>query len=185
MNTKKIDDYLKKLKFCIDSIDYNHIKFVAQTFNQIKKNKKTIYICGNGGSAANADHISNDLMLGLNKKKQGYKIVSLSSNIAKISCIGNDLGYKKIYSHQLNELASEGDLLICLSGSGNSPNIINALRVAKKKKIFSICILGYSGGKAKKFADYSIHYKVDDMQISEDMQMIFFNCVMKFLSQIF
>ena len=185
MNTIKIDDYFKKLKLCIDLIKYDQIQFVAQAFNQIKKNKKTIYICGNGGSAANADHISNDLMLGLNKKKQGYKIVSLSSNIAKISCIGNDLGYEKIYSHQLNEVASKGDLLICLSGSGNSPNIINALKIAKKKKILSICMLGYSGGKARKFSDYSVHFKVNDMQISEDMQMIFFNSVMKFLSQTF
>jgi D-sedoheptulose 7-phosphate isomerase len=182
---KKVAEYLNSLKLSIDSIHYDQIKFVSALFNKIKKNKKIIYICGNGGSAANADHISNDLMLGLNKKKQGYKIVSLSSNIAKITCIGNDLGYEHIYSHQLSEIATKGDLLICLSGSGNSPNIINALKVAKKKNIFSVCILGYSGGAALKLADYPIYFKIDDMQISEDMQMIFFNSVMKFLSQSF
>lgn len=176
---KFVKIYHKNLKEQIDKINPKDINFVSGLFvKKLKKNKK-IYICGNGGSAANADHISNDLMLGLNKKKEGFSIVSLSSNIAKISCIGNDLGYDKIYSHQINEICQKQDLLIVLSGSGNSKNIVNAVKTGKKRGMTVLAVLGFDGGIVKKISDKSIHFKIHDMQVSEDMQMIFFNSVMK------
>lgn len=173
----------KYLNTLITNINYLSLnqKKISFLKNLVKKTstKNTIFICGNGGSSANAEHISNDFMLGLNKKKMGAKIINLSSNSAKITCIANDLSYEEIYSHQLKILGKKNDLLICLSGSGNSQNIINAIKVARTKKIITYSILGYSGGTVKKLSDYFFHFPVNDMQISEDMQLILMNTVMK------
>tara|TARA_A100001388_G_C28746658_1_gene489833 strand:+ start:23 stop:601 length:579 start_codon:yes stop_codon:yes gene_type:complete len=185
MHKKKFQNYkyLEDLTEQILDLDTSKINKISQIFLKKFNQKKNIFICGNGGSAANADHISNDLMLGLNKRKKGVKIISLNSNIPKLTCIANDIGYDSIYSHQLNLLGSRGDLLIVLSGSGNSKNIINALRAAKKKKMFSFGLLGYDGGKSIKLCDDFIHFRINDMQVSEDLQLITMNQVMKILSK--
>ena len=131
---KIVKNYFNDVKAQIDTINYGDILKVGSILKKAKKNKKKIYVCGNGGSAANANHISNDLMLGLNKKKQGFPFISLSANFAKNSCIANDLSYDRIYSHQILEIAEAGDVLILLSGSGNSKNIIKVLAKAKQKE---------------------------------------------------
>ena len=177
--------YLKNLVKYIKKITSKNIDLIVNIFLEAKKNKKTIYICGNGGSAANANHISNDLMLGLNSKKFGFKIISLSSNIAQISCIANDINYSNIFSHQLKILCSEGDVLIVLSGSGNSKNIIEAIKVANRLNMHTLSILGFEGGKAKKISKENIHFKINDMQISEDLQMVLFNSAMKKMQKFF
>ena len=149
---------------------------------------KNIYICGNGGSGANAIHLANDLHYGAGacgKKPivKGLKVEALTANPAVITCLGNDIGYDKIFSHQLINKASKGDLLIALSGSGNSQNILNALETAKKIGVYSYAILGYSGGKCKKLAKYPIHFEIEDMQIAEDMQLIVGHMCMQWLAE--
>jgi D-sedoheptulose 7-phosphate isomerase len=101
----KEKSYLRELIKQISVLDLEKLDLLYSLIKKVQINKKTIYICGNGGSAANANHISNDFMLGLNKRKLGIKIISLSSNIAKISCIANDLDYSLIYSHQIKKLS--------------------------------------------------------------------------------
>ena len=96
--------------------------------------------------------------------------------------MANDIGYENVYAHQLGVKGREGDILICLSGSGNSRNIINALEKAKEMGIYSFAILAYSGGKCLKLADTSIHIPIDDMQIAEDSQVIIGHICMQWLS---
>ena len=108
----------------------------------------------------------------------------MSSNFSKISCIANDINYSEIYSHQVKTIGNKGDLLVVLSGSGNSKNIIKALNVAKKKKIKTLALLGFDGGIAKKKCDHFVHFNINDMQIAEDMQLITMNMVMKYISKI-
>ena len=184
MQITKINNYKENLIKEIKKLSVKDIKKISNLFLKISKNNKQILICGNGGSAANSEHISNDLMLGLNKKKIGLRILSLSSNFSKISCIANDINYSEIYSHQVKTIGNKGDLLIVLSGSGNSINIIKALNVAKKKKIKTLALLGFDGGIARKKCDYFVHFNINDMQIAEDMQMITMNMVMKYISTI-
>ena len=100
-----------------------------------------------------------------------------------MTCLANDVGYDYVYSEQLAVLAETGDLLIVLSGSGNSPNIIRVLKQAKTMSIKSCAILGYSGGQCKSLADFSIHFAIDDMQIAEDMQLVVGHMLMKWLYQ--
>lgn len=174
--------YINNLISQIKLIKKGDLLFVMQKIKETNDNCRTVYICGNGGSAANAEHISNDLMLGTNKLKKGFKVNSLTSNFSKISCIANDISYNKIYSHQINITGNKNDLLIVLSGSGNSRNITEVIKSAKRKKIFTIGILGFNGGIAKKLLDYTVHFKINDMQISEDLQLIFFNSIVKELN---
>ena len=118
---------------------------------EVWKKNKTVYVCGNGGSAGNANHIANDLIFAAGKKnKKGIKVESLASNPAIITCLANDIGYENIFSEQIKVKGISGDLLIVLSGSGNSKNVINAIKEAKKKNLDTFAILGFDGGKCKK-----------------------------------
>jgi D-sedoheptulose 7-phosphate isomerase len=145
---------------------------------------KCIYICGNGGSAGNAIHLANDLIYGAGMTNgRGLRAEALSANAAVLTCLANDTGYENIYSEQLRVKGAEGDILIALSGSGNSPNIVRAIETAKDIGMKTFAILGYSGGKCKEIADHPIHFEVDDMQIAEDLQLIVGHICMQWLSE--
>ena len=149
--------------------------------------KKQVFICGNGGSAANAIHIANDLHYGIGACGEGpiipgMRVEALPANAGIITCLANDTGYENIYAKQLMAKANDGDILIALSGSGNSSNIINAIKTAKDLNMKTIAVLAYSGGKCKDMADISIHFPINDMQIAEDTQLIIGHLCMQWLA---
>ena len=119
----------------------------------IKKNNR-IFICGNGGSAAEANHLAAEFVVRLNPKinRAAYPVISLASNSSILTACGNDYGFNNIFSRSLEALGKRGDLLITLSTSGNSKNIIEVLKMAKKKNIDTVSLLGSGGGKAKKMS---------------------------------
>ncbi len=162
--------------------DWSSTIALTQALARAWKQKRRVFICGNGGSGANANHWANDFLYPVSKKiGSGLKIISLAANPSVITCLANDEGYDEIFSAQLKVLAEPGDLLIVLSGSGNSPNILRVLQTARQMKLRSFAVLGYSGGKALKLADAAIHFKVDDMQLAEDFQVILGHLVMRAL----
>ena len=184
-NKKLVNQYSERLIKTIKLEKYNKINFLYKKIFETWKKGKTIYICGNGGSAGNANHIANDLIFAAGKKnKSGLKVESLASNPSIITCLANDIGYENIFSEQIKVKGTKGDLLIALSGSGNSKNIINAIRTAKKKNLYTFAILGFNGGKCKKIVNNYVHYQINDMQISEDMQMIVLNmCIQELMKK--
>src|SRR5207302_11303968 len=108
---------------------------------------RQVFICGNGGSAANAAHLANDFVYGISKRLgSGIRISALSANPSVLTCLANDCGYDAVFSMQLAVQARPGDVLIALSGSGNSPNIVNALEQAKAMRLKTYSIVGYDGG---------------------------------------
>jgi D-sedoheptulose 7-phosphate isomerase len=111
------------------------------------------------------------------------KVEALSANAAVLTCLGNDIGYENIFSHQIKIKADADDVLIALSGSGNSPNIINAIDMGNSLQMQTFAILGFTGGKAKNIAQHAIHFSVDDMQISEDLQVIVGHMLMQYLNR--
>jgi D-sedoheptulose 7-phosphate isomerase len=145
----------------------------------------SVYLCGNGGSAANAIHLANDFLYGVGLRKgKGLKVEALSANPAVVTCLANDLGYDHIFSAQLHVKGAPGDVLIALSGSGNSPNIIKAIERANAIGMKTFAILGFSGGKCKDLAQTSLHFPVDDMQIAEDLQTVVGHiCMQRLLSE--
>lgn len=122
------------------------------------KNGNKVYICGNGGSAGEAQHFAAEFLVRLNPKKnrKPYPIISLAMDTSTLTACGNDFNFKYIFSRNLEALGKKQDLLIVLSTSGNSQNIIEVLKVAKKKKITSLSLLGFNGGKAKKFSNFNV-----------------------------
>lgn len=136
-----------------------NLKNINQISNIIANSLKkagTIFWCGNGGSASDSQHLSAELIGRLKKNRRPLRSISLSSNISAITCISNDFGYDKIFSRQIEGLANKNDVIICISTSGNSKNILEALKMAKKKRIKTISFLGSEGGKAIKFSQNSI-----------------------------
>lgn len=173
MQKKEASKYITNLNKIINKIDLKGIEQLSKKIKKIWKQKKSVYICGNGGSAANAIHIANDLIYGIGMgKKPGLNVEALPANSSVITCLANDTGYENIFSAQIKSKGKKDDLLICLSGSGNSKNILNVIKQAKKIKMDTFGIFGYDGGKAKSIIHNYIHTKIDDMQISEDMQLI-------------
>lgn len=179
---KTLDEYVANTKKMLDCIDKDAIHTLCEAMLDCWKEGRQIFVCGNGGSNANAIHIANDLIYGIAKStSKGMRCHALGANNAVITCLANDEGYDSVFSLQLKALANQGDILLVLSGSGNSSNIVEVIRVAKEMNVKSFGILGFSGGKAKTQLDCPIHFPIDDMQISEDMQMI----VVHMLSQYF
>jgi len=165
----------------MNCFDWSSVEALSQALLCCHQQGNRVFICGNGGSAANAVHIANDLLYGSVPQGRGIKAVALSTNIAVITCVANDIDYADVFSYQLATHGEAGDLLIALSGSGNSENIIRTIQQASSMDIHSFAILGYSGGCCKELADTPIHFPVNDMQIAEDLQLIVGHMVMQYL----
>lgn len=149
------------------------LRLLTVQIDKIRFEKGRVFLCGNGGSAANANHWANDLIYGAAKGGQGgVRAHSLSANTSVLMCLANDTGYENIFSGQLEVLASPGDILVALSGSGNSPNILRAIEVGNHMEMQTWAIVGFDGGKALELARHAIHFPVHDMQIAEDLQMV-------------
>ena len=176
------NEYSLRLQDVLAKSDWSPVVKLAEDLQLCLKENRRLFICGNGGSAGNAIHLANDFLYGIAKRSGGgLKVLSLSDNPAVITCLANDLGYDQIFSEQLAVQGEKNDLLIVLSGSGNSPNIIRVINQAKKMNIKSYAILGFDGGQCKELADVAIHFSVNDMQIAEDMQIVVGHMIMQWL----
>ena len=174
--------YSSKLQEVLASSDWSSVNLLAQDMLRCWQERRQVFFCGNGGSAGNAVHLANDFLYGIAKRTGGgLKVQALSANSAVMTCLANDVGYESIFSEQLAVQAQAGDLLIALSGSGNSPNIVRVIEQAKAMDVKSYAILGFTGGKCKELADVPIHFPVNDMQIAEDMQLIVGHMMMQWL----
>ena len=177
-------NYSRRLQEVLAGANWAEVATLASDLLECWKGGRQVFLCGNGGSAGNAMHLANDLLYGISKSKgHAIRVTALPSNSSVVTCLANDQGYEDIFSHQLAVLAREQDVLIALSGSGNSPNIVKALEQSKEMGMKSFAVLGFSGGKAKSLADVPIHFEIDDMQIAEDMQLVVGHMVMQWLYQ--
>jgi len=155
---------------------------LANALLEAWRSDKSIYFCGNGGSAGNAIHLANDFIYGAGRGLgKGLKVEALSANPAVLTCLANDIGYDQIFAEQIRVKGQPGDVLVALSGSGNSPNILRALDVGNELGLKTFAILGFDGGKSKQLAQFPIHFPVQDMQIAEDLQLIVGHICMQWL----
>jgi D-sedoheptulose 7-phosphate isomerase len=177
--------YVERLNQTLAGTDWGQVEQMAHAIRDCWAKGRRVFLCGNGGSSANAVHVANDFLYGTAKGVlgAGVRVTALPANVAVLTCLANDQGYAEIFSRQLAVDGQAGDILIVFSGSGNSANIVEALKQASGMGIQSFAVLGYSGGKAKELADVPIHFPINDMQISEDLQMILTHMIMQWLSQ--
>lgn len=179
----KLKYYSNTLLHAFESVETALIETFANGIQAAWDADQQILLCGNGGSAANAAHLENDLMYGLSPTGKGVMARALVANESVMSCLGNDLGYDSIFAKQVEVYGRPGDVLIVFSGSGNSPNVLQAIHSAKQVGMTTMGVLGFEGGKAKSLLDVAIHFPVMDMQISEDLQMIVGHAVVQFLKE--
>lgn len=178
-----INQYVSRLESVLSEADWSPVEKLSEVLLEAVASHRQVFICGNGGSAGNAIHLANDFLYGIEPNGDSLNVEALSANPAVLTCLGNDIGYDNIYAHQLKVKAKAQDVLIVLSGSGNSSNIVNALALANDLEMQTFAILGYSGGKAKTLAKHPIHFAIDDMQISEDLQMIVGHMLMQYMAE--
>jgi D-sedoheptulose 7-phosphate isomerase len=177
-----LKQYRRRLNECMESCDWSGVERLAKGIQSARAKGRSIFLCGNGGSAANAMHIANDFLC-LGSKGKGAKVIALPANQAILTCLANDTGYDNIFASQLEQLGAAGDILIALSGSGNSPNILKAIITAKRMGMSTCAILGFDGGKCLNAADIPIHFPVNDMQVAEDLQLIVGHMLMQWFKR--
>ena len=169
-----IKSYFDREIEVIKRLNIDDINFAIQAIWAAYEREATIYIFGNGGSAATASHFVCDFNKGISEKKdKKFKFVCLSDNVPQMMAIANDFSYDDIFRYPLVNRLKSTDLVIGISGSGNSKNVVRAVEYAKEIGTPVVGITGYHGGKLKDLADYHMDVMEDDMQISEDLHMIF------------
>ncbi len=176
----KAKEYLGLVKQTIDKLDQSAINAAAQAFLDAYHKGGNIYVFGNGGSGATASHVAGDFLkgasYGLDKR---FKMICLNDNIASMMAIANDIGYEDIFIEPLKNFIGKNDLVIGISGSGNSENVVRAMTYAKEQGVKTLALSGFNGGKISKLADISVHADVMDMEVCEDIHMIIFNIIKK------
>ncbi|NFF80807.1 SIS domain-containing protein [Clostridium botulinum] len=174
-----INTYLQKEIEVINDLDINAINDAMNALIDAYEAKKKIYIFGNGGSSATASHFQNDFNKGISEYVETkFKFHCLNDNMSTIMAIANDIGFDEVFRFQLQNNLEEGDLIVAISGSGNSKNVINAVEYAKEQRNKIIGLTGFSGGKLREISDISLHVPINSMQITEDIHMIFDHLIM-------
>lgn len=180
---EKIGQYIEVEKKVLDSLSVEEINKVMNVMESARLSQKRIFICGNGGSASTASHLECDFNKGISYDQEvKYDIECLSDNVPMMMAIANDIGYDDIFVVPLRNKLKEGDIVIGISGSGNSENVIRALSYANEIGAETIAFTGYDGGKLRKLAKYNIHVAVDNMQITEDVHLVLNHMMMYILS---
>jgi D-sedoheptulose 7-phosphate isomerase len=176
--TMSAGDYLSRVCDEIQRLDTALVEDVSDLIEQSYDSGRFVFIIGNGGSGANASHLCEDLakctLCDFENQKR-LKVLSLTDNTAGIMAWANDEGYDRIFLEQLKNLASPGDLLLAISGSGNSPNILKAVDWANRSGLTTVGFTGFSGGKLKTLAHHNLHVAIDDMGIVESLHQVVFH----------
>src|SRR5215469_1992248 len=175
-----VSDYLTRVCQEIQRLDPAQIEELSELIEAAYDQGRFVFICGNGGSGANASHLCEDLAkctLRDFESQRRLKVLSLTDNTAGIMAWANDEGYDRIFVEQLKNLASPGDLLLAISGSGNSPNILKAVAWANEHGLTTVGITGFSGGKLKSLAHHNLNSPVDDMGIVESLHLVVFHWI--------
>lgn len=165
-----LSGYKKEIEKGFGSIDITNLTKIVDVLESAIKRNCTIYTCGNGGSSSVAEHFVCDFLKGASTNTSIKPLIqSLSSSTSTITAVANDISFDDIFSFQLEKYGKDGDILVCVSSSGNSPNIIKALSMARSKNIESIAFVGFAGGEAKNISDNCIHIPNENYGIVEDI----------------
>lgn len=175
--------YLGYLQSVLQRIDTAEIGRFIHTILDARERGATVFFIGNGGSAATASHFANDLSIGTNEYAKPFRVISLTDNVPILTAIGNDFGYEEIFVRQLRVLAKEGDVVVGISASGNSPNLLKAFEYARSAGVRTVAITAFDGGKMKPLADEGIHVQTGPKEYgpAEDAHMVLDHLVGAFL----
>lgn len=168
-----IRGYLGRLDVVLKSLNTKEISAVGAILSAARHEGRQVFVAGNGGSAALASHVAVDLGKGCSRNREKrFRVLSLTDNVPWITAVGNDISYDDIFVEQLQNYAQKGDVLLAISGSGNSKNILKALKYANEIGCTTVGISGFKGGALKELVTHHIHAKADHMGLIEDAQLI-------------
>ena len=166
----------------LSKLDVNQIDAALNLLVETMENGNTVYVFGNGGSSATASHFQNDFNKGVSEHtEKKFNLLCLNDNVATVMAVANDIGFEEVFRFQLQGHIKPGDVVLAISGSGNSKNVINAVEYAKVRGNKIIGLTGFGGGKLRELADVSLHVPINSMQITEDIHMVFDHLMMSVL----
>lgn len=178
-------EYLKRCAAEFDKLDLQQTEGLANEIYSAWEDGRYVFICGNGGSGSNSSHLCEDLGKSTlrredftNDNAKRLKVLSLTDNTPYILAWGNDEGFDRVFVEQLKNFASPGDVLIAISGSGNSPNILNAVDWANQHDLSTWGITGYTGGKLQTLGRHNLHVPLDDMGMVESIHLLLFHWIL-------
>ncbi len=179
-------NYIEYLAKILKSIDVNEVSKFIKTLIEARESDSTIFFIGNGGSATTASHFANDLSIGTNCYDKPFRVMSLTDNQPIITAIANDFGYDEIFIRQLKIYGKSGDVLVGISASGNSKNIIDAFEYANANNIKTVGLTAFDGGKMREIANEGIHIQTDFKEYgpAEDAHMILDHLVVSYLGRL-
>jgi D-sedoheptulose 7-phosphate isomerase len=180
----RIRDYLHRLTTTLEGLPAGSIESLSEMLYRAYTDGKQVFTLGNGGSASTASHMAADLAkntIGPNMRR--FRIMSLNDNISILTSLSNDLGYENVFSEQLQNLIQPGDMLIVLSGSGNSPNVIRAMEYARSRSAEVAALVGFGGGRAAEIADLSILVDSSDYGVVEDAHLVINHILVEYFRQ--
>ena len=170
-------NYADNLKSALDLVDQNQIDELFNIFDSFIGSNSNIFLLGNGGSQANAHHIAGDFIKTFSMVGLKLKVSCLADNVCHLTAAANDLSFEDSYAILVNNIINKGDLIVYLSGSGNSLNLVKCARKASNSGIKQAAITGFTGGALKTIVDYPVHINFDDMEIAEDVQLSIFHYI--------
>ncbi|MBI4994108.1 SIS domain-containing protein [Candidatus Peregrinibacteria bacterium] len=180
--------YIDQLVVGFSKIPTKAFEAIVDVIMEAYKDEKQIFIIGNGGSAAIASHVACDLGKGaltnvydIGEKR--LRVISLTDNMPLFSALANDIGYEHVFEQQLRNLLKAGDVVIGISGSGNSENVLNALQYARDMKATTVGFIGFDGGKMKSLCDYYLHFEENNYQRCEDAHLIFQHLIASWMAK--
>ena len=180
-----LTNYLEGLKGALANLDLEAVKRSRDLLASARESGQQVFVCGNGGSAATASHLANDLGKGASygRDSRRFRVIALTDNIPWITALANDVSYDSVFSEQLQNLGQPGDLLIAISGSGNSRNVLNAVEVARQKRMTTIGWTGFGGGELAGAVDLPVVVDSHHMGRVEDAHMIMTHLVCYFFME--
>ncbi|UCF60780.1 MAG: SIS domain-containing protein [Anaerolineaceae bacterium] len=178
--------YVQRLEQLLESLDLNALALIIDQIERVRAEGKTIYLIGNGGSAATASHMAEDLAFGTRMREgERIKALSLTDNQPYVMAAANDIGYDSIFEEQLKNLMLPGDLLIAISASGNSPNVVKAVDYANRHGGISVGLVGFDGGQLRESCHIVLHVETQHGEYGpvEDIHLILDHIITEYLIQ--
>lgn len=171
--TAFLEGYRSSLRVTLDRIDLKAVERAVVMFNEARANGRHIYVCGNGGSASTASHLTTDLIKGASYNRPSrFKILALTDSLSTITAYSNDVSYDSVFVEQLKNFAQSGDIVLAISGSGNSPNVVQAVHYANSVGCATIALTGRDGGQLGKAAQLEIRAFEQHMGRIEDAHLV-------------
>jgi D-sedoheptulose 7-phosphate isomerase len=176
-----VETYLDRLRRALDGLERDDLAALSEMLYRTYRNGKQVFVLGNGGSASTASHMAADIAKNtISPNMRRFRVLSLNDNTALLTALANDLGYEHVFSEQLRGMVRAGDLLIILSGSGNSPNVLRAIESARERSAVVAGVLGFDGGEAAKLVDLAIVVPSDHYGVVEDIHLVINHIIVEY-----